>query len=364
MNFDAAYMRVFSFPEVVRDLMLGFHPDSWVRKVDFDTLTREQPPLEAPWQRRDRERDPNRVGEGPPSSENSSWGERDNAVVWRAARIGYRPGSIRLMLQFEAEQDWRMALFIMRRVLLLIDVDPLVTEVKDASNPPLAPVAPFVLYNGGRRWTAKKNVKDLIARGPAEADDYRPSAAHEVIEEMFCPVSESGVDNIAGMMFRAQRTRTATGLLRAIRDSEVRIRKNPDLERAIVAWLLDVVLSARAPDINPSEISDLDDLKRAIVTDVGQQVKAAEKEAFERAKRLAILDGLRNALRRLARGRFGEKGEAELAALTTSVSSVKTLHEIGRWIRTSRNVDELRKKMEDTWLPTVTLGGIDGSDVQ
>ncbi len=37
-NHDASYKQLFSHPEVVRDLVLGFIPDQWLHSLDFSTL--------------------------------------------------------------------------------------------------------------------------------------------------------------------------------------------------------------------------------------------------------------------------------------------------------------------------------------
>ena len=40
---DASYKRLFSAPEVVRDLVLGFIPDEWLHSLDYTTLEQRRP---------------------------------------------------------------------------------------------------------------------------------------------------------------------------------------------------------------------------------------------------------------------------------------------------------------------------------
>lgn len=40
MDDDASYKLLFSAPELVRDLILGFIPDEWLRSLDYSTLER------------------------------------------------------------------------------------------------------------------------------------------------------------------------------------------------------------------------------------------------------------------------------------------------------------------------------------
>ena len=40
---DASYKLLFSAPEVVRDLVLGFIPDEWLHSLDYTTLEQRRP---------------------------------------------------------------------------------------------------------------------------------------------------------------------------------------------------------------------------------------------------------------------------------------------------------------------------------
>ena len=40
MDNDGSYKRIFSEPQMVRDLLRGFIRQDWVKDVDFSTLTR------------------------------------------------------------------------------------------------------------------------------------------------------------------------------------------------------------------------------------------------------------------------------------------------------------------------------------
>jgi hypothetical protein len=47
----------------------------------------------------------------------------------------------------------------------------------------LPPVAPVVLYNGLRRWTAATELAELIAPGPTGLEVYRPQLCYSTIKD-------------------------------------------------------------------------------------------------------------------------------------------------------------------------------------
>ena len=227
----------------------------------------------------------------------------------------------------------------------------------------MSPVIPYVLYNGYSRWTAKTNIKDLIAYGPTGMDRYRPSFSHKVIEEQFCPLLDNAFDNIAGMMFRAQRSRSVRSLLAAIEDSEQRLLGNPELERAVVAWMKDVVLTVRVPAVDFSSVSELSELKDALAGDVTARVKTTATEGFTKARRVARADGLRRVVKQLARRRYGEEVEAELAKLTGSLESGDALREIAKSVRKSKTAEELLRRARKLWQPALSADAVPSMDV-
>lgn len=253
-----------------------------------------------------------------------------------------------------------MAFHVAARYTLLYGPDPLVGA---AESPVVSPVIPCVLYNGYTRWTAKTDINDLMAYGPPEMDRYRPRFWHKVIEEQFCPLLDNAIDNIAGMMFRAQRSRSVRSLLAAIEDSEQRLRGNPELERAVVSWMKDVVLTVRLPAVDFSSVSELSELKDALEGDVTARVKTTATEGFSKAWRVARADGLRRVVKQLARRRYDEEVEAELAKLTGSLESSDALREIAKWVRKSKTAQELLRRARNLWQPALSMDAVPSMDV-
>lgn len=85
---NAAYRKLFSHPEMVRDLLLGFTPPDWVRHLHLDTLEKvddSDVPADLPC--------------------------RDNDVIWRVSR-GPDHAPVYLLLEFHSTEDRLMGVHV------------------------------------------------------------------------------------------------------------------------------------------------------------------------------------------------------------------------------------------------------------
>ena len=96
---DAAYKLLFSFPEMVRDLLVGFVPWDWVAELDLSTPER--------W---------------PDSRVSDDLRQRHQGRVWRA-RFRDRWLHMLVLLELQSVVDRSMALRILAYTALLIFMD-------------------------------------------------------------------------------------------------------------------------------------------------------------------------------------------------------------------------------------------------
>lgn len=92
---DTGYKFLFSTPELVRDLIIGFVPDEWLHSLDYSTLERV-----------------------PGSYISEDFRYRADDVVWRV-RVGGEWVYLYLLLEFQSSVDKYMALRMMVYVGLL-----------------------------------------------------------------------------------------------------------------------------------------------------------------------------------------------------------------------------------------------------
>lgn len=335
MAHDSSYVRLFSFSEVVRDLIAGFLDESLGQHLDLGSLSQEHPPTA------------------------DSWDQRTNAVVWRGQRTGNRGGSVVFMFQFEAEDEWSVPVHVAAKAAHLYLLEGL-----DRQGARLPSILPYVLYNGGTRWTASKDIRDLIALGPYDTGSDQISVPYEVIEERFCPMLGNSSSNLAGMLFRAQRCRSVQSMLAAIEDAESSIRPNSELERAVVQWFKDVVLSARAPEFDFSQVTELGHLKETLSGHCLPTIEAGAAQRRDSGVRFAYAKGVRRIIARLARDRYGAKAEEALMNMISSIDSGETLCQIAKWLRRSKTAEELLEQVRKLWVPALDDDTLLGTGVQ
>jgi len=132
---DSGYKFLFSTPELVRDLILGFVPDEWLHRLDYRTLE---------------------IVPGSYVTEDLS--KRSDDIVWRV-KVGGEWVYLYLLIEFQSGVDKYMALRMMVYVGLLYQA--LIKQGQLLSDDRLPPVLPIVLYNGSPRWTAATDVFHL-----------------------------------------------------------------------------------------------------------------------------------------------------------------------------------------------------------
>ena len=154
---DAGYKLLFSAPEVVRDLVLGFIPDAWLHGLDYTTLEKV-----------------------PASHVADDLRQRSDDVVWRV-RTGEDWLYLYILIEFQSTVDPFMAVRMLVYVGLLYQDLIRREEVKPGR--PLPPVLPIVLYNGDPAWIAPVDLATLLPQVPGLVADYLPRLKYLLIDE-------------------------------------------------------------------------------------------------------------------------------------------------------------------------------------
>lgn len=145
---DTGYKFLFSNPELVRDLILGFVPDEWLQRLDYSTLERV-----------------------PGSYVTEDFRSRADDIIWRV-KVGGEWIYLYLLIEFQSRVDKYMALRMMvYGGLLYQDLIKRGDVLADGRLPPLLPI---VLYNGGPRWSAVTDVAELIPPVPGLLEQFKP----------------------------------------------------------------------------------------------------------------------------------------------------------------------------------------------
>jgi predicted transposase YdaD len=153
---DAGNRSLFSDKLFVADLIRGFVNARWIEQLDWETLERVSG-----------------------SFVSKEFTRRENDVIWRV-RFRGKWLYVYLLIEFQSTVDPFMALRLMVYVGLLYQ--RLIDEKQIRPGDFLPPVLPNVLYNGTRRWSAPRDVAELVVECPDELACHRPQMRYFLLD--------------------------------------------------------------------------------------------------------------------------------------------------------------------------------------
>ncbi|MBK1720521.1 Rpn family recombination-promoting nuclease/putative transposase [Thiocystis violacea] len=154
---DHSYKRLFSHPEMVRDLLTDFVHEDWVSQLDLATLE---------------------VVKG--HFVTDDFRDREDDIIWRVrSRAGWL--YLYLLIEFQSRVDRFMAVRVANYVTLLYQ--DLIEHQRLAPNAQLPLVLPIVLYNGEPRWHAASSLADLIEDVPPTLARYQVQVRYLLLDE-------------------------------------------------------------------------------------------------------------------------------------------------------------------------------------
>ena len=305
---DTAWKLLFSFPEMVRDLLAGFVPPEWVSDLDLSAPTRHP---EGQVTDDARERHPDRVWEV---------GMRD------------RSGSVLVTLEFQSTVDRTMA------VRVLVYTAMLYQDRLRRSSAELPPVLPIVVYYGPGEWTAEEAVAGLCTAPGASRAPCQPAQRHFVLDvgRYTGPLPE-GPNWMAALVRLA---RPPDPEVVAAELCEISERwpesKYDSLLDAILTWLGQVHFPMHSIKL---EIPKLANVREAVAmlhqvgVDWSAKLKAEGRmEGLTEGRAEGRTEGQIAVMRRLAARKFGPETADRLAGYLAKIPDPERLGEVGEWL--------------------------------
>lgn len=163
--FDEAYKNLFSYPEMIRDLIKGFFNQKWTKDLDFTTLSRYNS---------------NFVSE--------KLRKREADIIWK---IKWKDQNIYLLvlLEFQSSVDKFMAVRVFTYTGLLY-LDIIKHDKNLLKTGYLPPILPLVLYNGEAPWSTSKTVSGLYSKNiPKKLLEYQPNMQYWLLDESRCKLN-------------------------------------------------------------------------------------------------------------------------------------------------------------------------------
>lgn len=273
---DASYKLLFSAPEVVRDLVLGFIPDAWLHSLDYSTLEKM-----------------------PGSYVTEDFRHRADDVVWRV-RAGGEWVYLYLLIEFQSKNDPWMAVRIMTYVGLLYQ--DLIRAKQVLPGKKLPPVLPIVLYNGEARWTAATDIAHLIPKAPGLVAQYLPQLQYLLIEHnQYSNEQLQGLSNLVAAIMAFEQPESEQALLALVDQLGLWLQDNPELQRTFAIWIRAVVLRQSRHHLVLPKVQDLKELQMTLARRFDQWEQAYE----ERGRQDGLQKGKGELLRRQLIHRFG-----------------------------------------------------------
>jgi len=168
---DSGYKKLFSNPVIVKDLLLYFVNEPWVKWLDYNTLERLDK-----------------------SFITEEFMNRESDIIYRINFQG-KDLFIYILIEFQSSVDKFMPLRILRYITEFYEYLVSAKKIKK-----LPPVFPVLLYNGEKKWTAPVNFGNLVDKSIPEI--YIPAFRYyKIAENELSKETLLGIKNVLSAVF-------------------------------------------------------------------------------------------------------------------------------------------------------------------
>jgi predicted transposase YdaD len=330
---DSSYKFLFSNPEFVRDLIIGFIPDDWLHSLDYGTLEKV-----------------------PGSYITEDFKQREDDIVWRV-KVGGEWIYLYLLIEFQSSVDKYMALRMMVYVGLLYQ--DLVKRGEMLADGRLPPILPIVLYNGSQRWTAATDIADLIPAVPGLVSEFKPNLKYLLIDENAYSTHElSSLRNLVAAVFQFEQAQSPASIEDIINLLIEWLADRPDLKRMFALWIRATLMRKQNYSISLPQIDDLQEIKVMLADRLeewahgyiaegelkGKQqgLQEGKQQGLQEGKQQGLQQGEMLALQRLLAKRFGV-----IPMETVALISQAPLEDIEKWFDRAIDAQQLSNVFVD-----------------
>jgi len=277
---DSSYKFLFSNPELVRDLIMGFIPDDWLHSLDYATLEKV-----------------------PGSYISDDFQQREDDIVWRV-KVGGDWLYLYLLIEFQSSVDKYMALRMMVYIGLLYQ--DLIKRGEVLSDGRLPPILPIVLYNGSKRWSGATDIADLIPAVPGLVEQFKPKLKYLLIDEnAYSDTELASLNNLVAAVFRFEQSDSLETVHDLVGLLLVWLEDRIDLRRMFALWISAALKRNKNYSIVLPELDDLQEIKVMLSERMEQWALAYIAEGELKGELKGKHEGEMLALQKLLSKRFG-----------------------------------------------------------
>ena len=219
---------------MVEELVREFVPEALAADLDFSRLQRVNPKFHS--------------GRGAAR-------RREGDVIWRLPTCAGADIYLYLLLEFQSESDWWMA--VRTQVYQGLLWQQVIDEKKLRTGARLPPLLLLVLYNGVRRWYAATDIRELIALSPDSALwPWQPQVRYYLLDMGAFPRDElARRASLVALLFRLEHQLPLEEFDRALDEVVGWFRHHEDSERlrGLFAELVREAFTRRGMNVLASE---------------------------------------------------------------------------------------------------------------
>ena len=311
---DSSYKFLFSTPELVRDLIIGFVPDEWLHSLDYTTLEKV-----------------------PGSYVSEDFRNRADDIVWRV-KVGGEWIYLYLLIEFQSTVDKYMALRMMVYVGLLYQ--DLIKRGEVLADGRLPPILPIVLYNGSQRWSAVTDIFELIPPVPGLVEQFKPRLKYLLIDENAYSESDlSSLKNLVAAVFRIEHPATPETISQLLSLLSEWLSDRPDLRRMFAIWIRATLMHKAEYRIVLPQLDDLQEMNVMLADQLekwahgykAEGVQLGMQQGMQKGIQQGVQQGVQQgealSLHRLLTKRFGSLSPEIAARINTATPT-----EIEKWL--------------------------------
>jgi predicted transposase/invertase (TIGR01784 family) len=211
---DTSYKRLFAHAELLRELLAGFLPFAWARRLNIQNCTRHNA-----------------------SYASDTGHQRHDDMVWRV-RTGAPVDDVYVLLEFQSQPDRWMASRMQVYAGLLHQ--ELLKEGTLAPTGDLPAVLPLVVYSGSEPWNACRELADLAPRALRGLRGHQPTLRYRLIDQAaYAARAQGPPSNVVAALFRLARMSSVTEMPPLLDYISRWLEKqaNPAMSETVEHWL-------------------------------------------------------------------------------------------------------------------------------
>jgi hypothetical protein len=255
---------------------------------------------------------------------------REEDLVWRT-RWRQDQAPVYLLIEFQSSNDPFMA--VRNLTYIGLRYEDLIRKKEISPTGRLPMLISLVLYNGARGWSGAREISDLIEIAPGGPLRCVPKLRYLLVDAQRERLPESEPDNLAGLLFALERSRSPEEIDRGVtRLAEV--LRGPDsleLRRAFTAFLRHSLLPARFPGARIPAIQDLEEVRPMLRETVQGWTRQWLEEGRQQGEALLLT--------RIIERKFGPIAGSERERIQNA--NVDELLEWGERLLTARTLSEV-----------------------